>query len=70
MTVIRIIFLDQLLRVIDTAYRGNAVNTKVGANEKRLGIAVTDTADTAATVEIDQILLKLGTERCVADEWI
>lgn len=30
-------------------------------------IAVTDTADTAAAVEVNQILLKLGTERGVLD---
>ena len=62
---IREILLNQILRVVDDANGSNGVQAQMGADQKRLGIGIADTADAGGAVELGQVLLKLGTERGV-----
>ena len=61
------VVLDELLRVVDDAHRGDGEHPQVGAHQQGLGIAVADAADAALAVEVGQVLLELGAEGGVLD---
>ena len=65
MSVVGEIGADQLLGIIDASYRADGEQAQVGTHQQRLGIRVADAADTAAAVEIGDVFLKLGSERCI-----
>ena len=54
--------LDKRLGIIDLAHGGQGIKAKVRAHQKRLGIGVADATDAAFSVELLQVLFKLGTE--------
>ena len=59
------IAIHQLAGVVDNAHRGDGKQPQVGPDQQGLGIRIADAADTGATLEILQILLKLGAEGAV-----
>ena len=58
-------FLDELLRVIDDAYRGDAESAEMRAHQKRLRVGVADAADAAASVEALQVVFEFRSKRRV-----
>ena len=59
------VFLDQLLRIVDDAHRGDGVQAQVGPHQQGLGVGVADAADAALAVKLGQVLFKFGSERSV-----
>ena len=55
-------FLHNLVRIADDSHGGDGEQAQVGAHQQGLGVGVADAADTAAAVELGDILLEFRAE--------
>ena len=57
------IMIDKLIRVVDDTDDANGVHAEIGADDKRLRIAVADASDSGSTLHFQVILFKFGPKR-------
>ena len=62
MAMVREIVLNQFVGIVDDANGRDRINTKVRANQQRLGVGIADAAHGNVAFELMQVLFKLGAE--------